>query len=73
MVDKDRQKMLRAFSMVTTIGAQLATTIVIGYFGGRYLDHKLGTDPWLMIAGLLTGVAAGMFGIYKTVTSLWKE
>jgi F0F1-type ATP synthase assembly protein I len=33
--------------------------MAIGYYGGRYLDRLLGTEPWLALVGSMLGVAAG--------------
>ncbi|ATW25983.1 AtpZ/AtpI family protein [Candidatus Formimonas warabiya] len=73
MVDKDRQKVLQALALVSTIGFEMATCVVLGFFAGRFLDQKMGTDPWLMLGGVICGVVVGMIGIYTLVTSFWKE
>ena len=36
--------------------------------GGRYLDGKLGTDPWLTLAGAMVGVVLGMIFLVRRVT-----
>ena len=51
--------------MVSGISIQFAASVFIGYFSGDYLDGWLGTGPWLMVAGVFVGVAAGVFGIIK--------
>jgi F0F1-type ATP synthase assembly protein I len=40
--------------------AQLA-----GFWLGWWLDGKLGTRPWLMVAGMLLGMAAGFVNLVK--------
>jgi ATP synthase protein I len=49
---------LRA-ARLASVGIELAVSIIVGLLGGRWLDQELGTDPWLMLVGLLIGVAAG--------------
>lgn len=39
---------------ITTLAAML-----LGYFGGGWLDRRLGTTPWFALVGLLLGVVAG--------------
>jgi F0F1-type ATP synthase assembly protein I len=34
---------------------------------GYGLDRWLGTDPWLLVGGLLFGVVVGMYELAKTV------
>jgi F0F1-type ATP synthase assembly protein I len=38
----------------------LTAGLVLGGLGGRWLDQKLGTEPWLTITGLLLGFVVGM-------------
>ena len=58
---------LQAMAVTTAIGAEMAITVTLGFFGGRLLDEKFNTDPWLMVAGILLGVAAGVWGIILIV------
>jgi ATP synthase protein I len=44
---------------LASVGIELSLSVVIGLLGGRWLDRKLGTDPYLSLVGLLIGVAAG--------------
>ena len=43
-----------------TMGIQLALTVLILVLGGEWLDRKLGTSPWLMIAGIMIGTIGGI-------------
>jgi ATP synthase protein I len=56
-----------------TLGLQLAITVVVFFFIGRWLDGKFGTDPWLMLAGLALGVTGGLTAFLKKVIALGKE
>ncbi|KJR96015.1 MAG: hypothetical protein VR68_16520 [Peptococcaceae bacterium BRH_c4a] len=58
---------LQAMAVTTAIGAEMAITVTLGFFGGRLLDEKFNTDPWLMVTGILLGVAAGVWGIILIV------
>ncbi|MEW6540372.1 MAG: AtpZ/AtpI family protein [Bacillota bacterium] len=61
-------KGMRAFALGSTIAVQFAVSLVLGILGGRYLDELWGTGPWLLLLGLLLGLAAGTMGIYRTVS-----
>jgi F0F1-type ATP synthase assembly protein I len=50
-----------------TVGTILVACIVCGYFLGSFLDRKLGTSPWLVVAGVLLGTAAGFVELFRTV------
>jgi len=58
-------KIGRAFALASTITFQLAVPVLMGAFGGRYVDDRLGTSPWLMVAGLFLGLAAGVVGVIR--------
>ncbi|MCL5290556.1 MAG: AtpZ/AtpI family protein [Eubacteriales bacterium] len=70
---KDQGGALQALALTTTISAELALTVVLGYYGGQYLDKKLATGPWFMLAGVLLGIFAGIVGVYKTLTGFFRE
>lgn len=54
-------------AVTTMIGAEMAITVTLGFYGGRLLDEQFGSDPWLMVIGILLGVAAGIWGIINIV------
>ena len=43
----------------------MGLSVVVGLLGGRWLDGKFGTAPWLMLAGLLMGTFAGFRGLIR--------
>ncbi len=56
-----------------TVGIQLAVTVVVLFFLGRWLDERLGTSPWLMLAGLLLGIVGGMIKFFRSAIALGRE
>ena len=40
------------------------------FFLGRWADGKLGTAPWLLIAGVLFGVGAGLYNFIRTAIGI---
>tara|TARA_B100001964_G_C14151122_1_gene562095 strand:- start:325 stop:495 length:171 start_codon:yes stop_codon:yes gene_type:complete len=51
----------------------MAACVAGGYYGGRYLDSKFGTEPWLMIVSLLLCMAAGVLEVCNMVKKAMKE
>lgn len=47
------------------IGLELAVAVLAGFWGGWWLDKKLGTAPWLMLAGAAAGLAAGFYAVAR--------
>ncbi|MCG0277023.1 MAG: AtpZ/AtpI family protein [Thermanaeromonas sp.] len=52
-----------AFSLAVTLGV----SIFLGLWAGQWLDRRLGTGPWLMVSGVLVGVAVGFYSIIKEI------
>ncbi|MCL5056405.1 MAG: AtpZ/AtpI family protein [Actinobacteria bacterium] len=57
----------QAMAVTGMIGVEMAITVTAGFYGGRFLDGHFNTTPWLMITGILLGVAAGVWGIVNIV------
>jgi F0F1-type ATP synthase assembly protein I len=58
---------------LASVGIELSLSTVIGALGGRWLDGKLGTTPWLMISGLILGVVAGFRSLIRTAQRANRE
>jgi F0F1-type ATP synthase assembly protein I len=61
--------MWRIAGTTGAVGIEIALDIVIGYFGGRFLDRKLGTTPWISYFGLVAGVGAAVLALVRVVKS----
>jgi ATP synthase protein I len=55
---------------LTGIGFYIAACILIGVLSGLWLDNKLNTRPWLMLAGLLFGLVLAIYGVYRMIQPL---
>lgn len=64
---QSRDLAAQAVGLATAISAELAGTTVSGYYFGHFLDGKCGTAPWLMLAGVLLGLAVGFAVVLKTL------
>lgn len=56
------------FGLYSTVGIQLVISVVLGLYAGTWGDKKLGTDPWLMILGIVLGTAAGFYNLVRIVS-----
>lgn len=73
MTQESGRTWAQSFGPYLTMGIQLALAVVVFFFIGRWLDGKLGTAPWLMLAGLLVGIAGGMIKFLHAAVALGKE
>jgi len=63
----------KEFGPFLTIGLQLAITVIVFFFLGRWLDNEYGTSPWLMLAGLTVGIVGGLIKFFKTAVETGKQ
>jgi len=52
---------------LTGIGFYIAGSIILGLLGGLWLDSKLNSEPFFLIAGLILGIVVAFFGVYNMV------
>ena len=50
---------------VAGLGMQFVVAILLFLFLGKWLDERLGTTPWLLIAGVFLGAGASFYSIYR--------
>jgi ATP synthase protein I len=49
------------------IGLELVVGVAVGAALGWALDEKLGTRPWIMVAGFVIGFGAGLRNVFRAV------
>jgi ATP synthase protein I len=59
------QQNWKGVASYATVGLEFGLSLLVGMFGGRWLDGKLGTGHWLTFIGFGFGVAAGYRSIYR--------
>lgn len=62
-----KKSIIFSFSLIGQIGFATALPLVIFGLLGRYLDHKLGTSPYLFLLGILIATVQIYFYIRKIV------
>ena len=55
--------MLSLFGM----GFYIAIAIILGIWGGHWLDGKMNTSPLWLIIGLFLGIAVAALGVYNMI------
>ncbi|MDR0787409.1 MAG: AtpZ/AtpI family protein [Gemmatimonadota bacterium] len=81
MVDQKRSETGRGRSPASTgepgeylgVGLHLGGSIVLFLFAGQWLDGKLGTEPWFLLAGVFVGAGAGFYSVYRQLVILPRE
>lgn len=65
--------MWRIAGFTGAVGIEVAVAIAIGYFGGGWLDRKLGTAPWLTYIGFLAGIGAAIKALIRVTRDYRKR
>lgn len=60
-------------SRFSYVGIFFGVAVFLGFLFGRWLDRKFGTDPWLMLVGVLFGIASGFKELYRLTASYRTE
>lgn len=57
----------KALGSYGTLGMEVALSVVVGLFGGQWLDKRFQTGGWLTWIGFAYGLAAAGRAIYRAV------
>lgn len=74
--EKSIKKFSDAYKQVSPylgLGTQLAATIILMFFLGRWLDEKFDTSPIFVIVFSFLGGFAGIYNFIRTVLKLNKK
>ena len=55
---------LGGLALFTQLGLSMAACVLIGVLAGGWLDSRLGTGPWLLLAGSMLGAASALKAMY---------
>ena len=71
--NKNKDEVYRILGMVGSFGFTTAGAMAGGYFLGSYLDRKLNTSPWLMLAFILLGIIGSFIEFYKVIQKFFSN
>ena len=68
-VDPASRRTKRAYNALSasSVGLELGISVIIALLFGMWLDRRLGTQPWLMLAFLVIGLIAGFRNVLRAV------
>lgn len=62
-----KEQLAAALVFATSISSLLITNILLGYFGGKWLDENYTQYPFGRLFGIVAGVFAAIWSIYQTI------
>jgi len=69
-VDDDKAEVNRKSGLAYAAALSLFAAVVSGLIAGWLLDRWLGTAPWLLVAGIVLGAAAGFYEFIRITSKL---
>jgi len=61
-------KAVKNLTYISQIAFIMLTPILGGVYLGNYLDTKWGTSPWILLIGVLIGIATAFMSLFKFVS-----
>lgn len=64
---------LKGLGTYGTVGLEFGLSVLVGLFGGQWIDKKLGTAPWFTLIGAAFGTAAGIRSLWRASKAAQRE
>lgn len=58
----------RAWSVAVGAVSELLAWVALSVYAGRKADAWLKTEPWLLLASVLTGISLGLYRLVRATT-----
>jgi ATP synthase protein I len=65
--------MIQVLGSYSYVGIFFGVAVCLGLFAGRWADRHWHTDPFLMLTGVLLGVASGFRELYRLSKKALRE
>ncbi len=60
----------KAMGSFGTLGLEIVLCILVGFYGGHWIDGKLGTEPGFTIFGFVCGLGAAGKAVMRTMKEM---
>ena len=67
---KNWLKYARYINLALSFGISMILILLLGIFGGDWLDRRLGTSPLFLLLGIFLGVGAGFYNLWSELSKL---
>ncbi|WP_018923174.1 AtpZ/AtpI family protein [Salsuginibacillus kocurii] len=62
---RNNKNPLHAMALTSLVLSYLVGPLLVGIFGGRWVDEQLGTAPFFFLIGVLGGIGTGIYGLFR--------
>jgi F0F1-type ATP synthase assembly protein I len=73
MDNKDWRQIMRGLSLLTEVGLMIVVSGAIGFGAGYLIDSFFGFELLFKLSGLIVGLAAGFYTVYKLLMSTFDD
>jgi ATP synthase protein I len=70
MSDENQEEVNRKSGLAYAAALSLFAAVIAGLILGWLMDRWLGTQPWLLVTGLVLGAAAGLYEFIRSSSKL---
>jgi len=64
---------LKGTMRFSSVGLELALSVLLGFLAGDWLDGRLGSTPWAALAGVVLGSTAGFLNLWRALRRLTRS
>ncbi len=73
MDNKDWRQIMRGLSLLTEVGLMIVVSGAIGFGAGYLIDNFFNFELLFKLSGLIVGLAAGFYSVYKLILSTFDD
>ena len=68
--NKEKNQLWEALSLAWELGYAIAIPLVVLALGGRWLDRKFDTSPWMLLVGVIVSIPISTAVIYMKMVKI---
>jgi F0F1-type ATP synthase assembly protein I len=72
-MESKEKSVWQGLALAGELGYTIAIPLIVFALLGRFLDKKIGTSPWFLLAGILLALATSAIGVGKKIMEIIKE
>ena len=72
-IRSDNKGDLKRYLRFSTVGLEMGLSVGLGFYFGKWLDEKFGTDPWLVLLFVFFGLGAGFLSLWRSMRAMRDE
>lgn len=61
---------VRYLNLAFSFGVTMILAILLGFYGGDWVDRRLGTSPIFLLLGIFLGIGAGFYNLWSELSKL---